>query len=181
MTCLLRGIRPASTKKQHSLRYERCLEMRTQSLTLPPIYFLLEASCVSASQPVNCRTVLTAAFTHTHSLTLLATIALIIFSLTLQFPCFVCISSRPLAESIATSPGTGWLLQVQLSKCRPQIPINSFDPRNSGFVTIAQVLGMTRGLHVSSTSPHICEEEEGNSYWKLPVLYSDVPQESFRT
>lgn len=40
----------------------------------------------------------------------------------LQSPCSVCFSSRPLAESTATSPGSGWLLQVQLSKCHHQIP-----------------------------------------------------------
>ena len=31
---------------------------------------------------------------------------------------------------------------------------------------------------MSSTSPHLCEEEEGTSYWKLPVHYSGVPQEN---
>lgn len=29
---------------------------------------------------------------------------------------------------------------------------------------------------MSSTS-RLCEEEKGTSYWKLPLHYSDVPQE----
>lgn len=53
----------------------------------------------------------------------------------------MCFSCRPLAESTATSPGTRWLLQVQLSKCHPQIPTNSLNSRNSGFVPSCRCQG----------------------------------------
>lgn len=71
--------------------------------------------------------------------------ALRMFSLTLPSPRSVCFSSRPLAESTATSPGAGWLLQVQLSKCHHQIPTSSLNWRNPGFVLLLQVPGIPQG------------------------------------
>lgn len=49
--------------------------------------------------------------------------------------------------------------------------------RDSRFVPIVQEVGMAQEQRVSSTS-HLSEEEERTSYWKLPVHYSNVPQEN---